>query len=321
MKRSLLRILIEFKSKLNFTTVVETIIISILPIFLYLHYETIKKIIVNTNTEKTIVALVSLSGVVFTSVIGLIGVLIKQSVDRRTFLLNQQSEKRLRLETAVKIIDLNKTDENKIDSKETKEVSLFALVSLGQIELALNLTDNYWDKGSIHSSVAVKMINSALLENEVSLQQSAVYLLYNNYTKLIYEKDNEGFYFFPDTMNMEWNTNVDYNARRGIMITLMTCFALKPLNFWNKSEQNRFIYTMFKILQEESNERLKLGAAYCLKRRLESVESYKFFPPDIESIETGHILKMATKLVPNLNSLKGKISRKVYDLCEKIANQ
>lgn len=305
--------IVKIFDQVSLTTVVTTVLLLILTFLLY-------QLIVPVGClgdEKTTTALVSLFG----SIIGLIGILIKQSLDNRTFLLNQQSEKRLRLETAVKIIDINKNDDNETISKETKEVSLFALVSLGQIELAMNLTDNYWTNLQIHSNVAVKMINSALLEKNVSLQQSAVYLMFNNYSKLIYERDNEGYYFFPDTMNMEWNTNVEYNARRGIMVTLMTCFANRPLSFWNKSEQNRFIYTLYRIMVDEPNQRIKLGAAYCLKRRLESIRNYKFFPPDMESIETDYILTAAIKIAPDLNSLKGKISRKVYDLCEKIASQ
>src|SRR5687768_3966357 len=52
------------------------------------------------------VAIIALVGTLWTGAITLMGLLLKDSVDRRNALLQAESEKRLRMETALKAVEL-----------------------------------------------------------------------------------------------------------------------------------------------------------------------------------------------------------------------
>lgn len=313
------------------TTQIVILVTLALPITLTIFFWKIG-ILNSPNSEKVTIAIISLGGVFITSIIGIMGTLIKQTFDKRTLAINEQAEtrtkleneqaeKRLRLETAIKIIELIKSDGNEFEAKETKEASLLALSSLGEIELALNLTENYWTSGLIDSKIAVKIINSALLIDTREIQVRASDILNDNYSNLIYLKDGKGYYHFPETVYLKWNKQIDYNVRRVLMITLMKCLAEKPRLFWHSSVLNQFAYNFYKIITIDPSERLRLGASYCLQVYLDSMSYVCFHPPDMDSIDSIEILKKANELVPSKSYLEGKVTQKVVDLSDKIASR
>ncbi len=310
------------KSSLNqkYNTNLIAIIAVFIPILLAVFLWLIGILDKSASSDQIATALISLCGTFLIGIFGFIGVLVKQTIEKRTLSISEQSEKRLRLETAIKIIELLKTDKSEAQNNETIEASLLALSSLGEINLALNLVENYWEVDLVKTKVAVNIINNALINDSINTQDRAVTILDKNFKKLIYEEDNQGHYYFPYTVYLKWNKDINLAARRSLMTILMKCLAEKPRSFWKKDVLNEFAYNFYKIMLSDPTEDVKLGAAFCIQKFIKKNKPLgEFVTPDTIKINSDKILNKANELIPKRNDVSGKITTENINLISKIA--
>ena len=121
---------------------------------------------------KTLATALGLIGSVLSAVITLVGTVVKYSIDdrnaqlaaaekARTHALAVEAEKRNRIEAAIRAVDL--LSENNKDTTENQiGGAVLALVSLGELDLAVALLAQLWPKGLTSALVAEVVLRQAL---------------------------------------------------------------------------------------------------------------------------------------------------------------
>jgi hypothetical protein len=129
------------------------------------------------SNARVIAAVVSLSGVLIASALTFLGVLLKHSLDVRNATLAEEAERRLRLEASIKAIELLTVEKGELAPPIRQAGALFALTSLGQLELAIALLVEIWPQGRLSAKAAVEVINRTLIGGGSDLQEDAAIIL------------------------------------------------------------------------------------------------------------------------------------------------
>lgn len=132
----------------------------------------------SASDAKVVAGLLTLLGGLIASAFTLVGLLLKHSIDRYTASLAaeaelsrrleaQETERRLRLETSIKAVELLTTPDGKPAPPERQAGALIVLGSkpLEQLELAVALLRENWASGHISPSAGVWVIDRALKQD------------------------------------------------------------------------------------------------------------------------------------------------------------
>jgi hypothetical protein len=182
---------------------------------------------------------IALVGTFFTAVIGFVGVILKHSIDLRSMSqqaaaqvrsleLQQNAEDRLRLETAVKAVELFGTA-TAAQSQPQTAGALFALAQLGQHEFALGLLESLWPAGRVDSPSAVWVLNQCLLSSDQHAQNHAAELLSANAGRLY----ADGTYHWPAELQARWDTRFSWLARADLLTARARLLLAAPKAEWN----------------------------------------------------------------------------------------
>jgi hypothetical protein len=139
-----------------------------------------------TDSATVVAASIALIGTLFTAVLTLIGVLLKHSLDMRNIALQREAENRLKLDTAIRAVQLFGTNEGKPTPLIQRAGALFGLSSLGQHELTLELVSYLLKQGNeIDPEIAVELVDKALISGDEDLQNRALTILWEHNAKLV----------------------------------------------------------------------------------------------------------------------------------------
>jgi hypothetical protein len=170
---------------------------------------------------KTLAAAFALVGSVLASVLTLVGTVVKYSIDdrnarlasveaSRNYALALEAEKRNRIEAAIRAVDL--LCENNRDTTENQMGgALLALVSLGELDLAVTLLAQLWPKSLKSPEVAEVVLEAVLESGSKSAQISAASLLRQNAEHL----QQPDYYIWP-LPDLQWRTDLPGNCRMGL---------------------------------------------------------------------------------------------------------
>lgn len=249
----------------------------------------------NASDAKVVAATLGLVGVLFTSTVSVFGLMFKHSIDQRSLTLREESEARLRKETALQAIELMTSTSDKIGlGKERKEGALIALANLGELNLSIILLENLWANDQIGTSTAVNLLDEAFMTGTPIDQQRASTILEKYHAKLV---ESESSFHFPNCVYLKWNAELDYPTKYEVFTALVNCMLSKPKSYWKNHVKNQFLYTMHRIVELEPDERLKYSAALCSKELSSllnnEIEDGGFIPPDRETIGYGEINAIA----------------------------
>jgi hypothetical protein len=202
-----------------------------------------------------VVAVLGLVGGLFAASITFLGVLIKQSVDERNLRLAEEAEDRLQLEASIRAVDLLSTPDGSKPPKTKQAGALFALVHLGQLELAVTLVNEMWPAGDISDRAALSILDEALESDDVELQTNAAWDVVGQAKALV----SDDGYTAPTVLS-EWRTSLDDEAREILMravIEMMTEAAGK----WERTGFSAFLDLCERIRQRETVPRIRAAAS------------------------------------------------------------
>lgn len=170
-----------------------------------------------SSTTKLAIASLTLLGVVVTTLGSLIGLSLKQSIDRRTVEIAQAEHKRQQMETALQTVRLLTLDSGSAAPATQISAALLVLARLDEVTLALDLAAEMWPAEHVTSSAATRLIDYALDGADPALHRDAMLLLYNNVGRL----DKDGYqYEWPNRLE-RWPAKLDCEAR----LTLVRALA------------------------------------------------------------------------------------------------
>lgn len=163
-----------------------------------------------------IVGGLALTGVLVTAAVSVVGLSLKQSIDRRTLELSQAEHRRQQMETAMQTVRLLAADGGALAPKTQVSAALLVLARLGEMSLAVDLAAELWPKDQLTCSAAVRIIDDALNKGDPPLQRDAAVLLLNNVERL---DVGENQYEWPDSLQ-RWPGSLDAEARLTVALTL-----------------------------------------------------------------------------------------------------
>lgn len=210
---------------------------------------------------KIIASVLALIGILFTSVISLIGLFLKHTFDIRNLRLQEESSERLKMDTAIQAVSLMSTSSGNESAYSQQVGALFALVSLNQIELALALLDQKWSKNSIDSNSAVWIIDKSLESPLAQNQIDASEILLKN-TSSLWENETINW---PACMCLDWNISLHVYARANLFYSLIETILIKPKEVWKKNRLNGAIIIIYKAMITETDYLIKVGAILILE--------------------------------------------------------
>jgi hypothetical protein len=170
----------------------------------------------SSTTAKLAIAGLTLLGVVVTTLVSVIGLLFKQSIDRRTMEISQAEHGRQVMETALQTVRLMTLDNGSPAPTTQISAALLVLASLGEVTMAIHLAAEMWPRDHVTSSTATQLVDFALAEKDPSLHRDAAMLLYNNFARL---DMNGNQYEWPNSLD-HWPTDLDDEARRTLVLAL-----------------------------------------------------------------------------------------------------
>src|SRR5215831_3122374 len=113
----------------------------------------------NDAHAKVVAAALGLVSGVIGAVVAVAGHLLKHSIDERNVDLRDDAEKRMKLEAAVRTLQLFSTTTGRPTPKDQRDGALFALSSLGYYELTLIIAESLIDNDDLHPNLFTTLLN------------------------------------------------------------------------------------------------------------------------------------------------------------------
>lgn len=202
---------------------------------------------------KAIAAMLALGGTLVTAAVTLLGVLLKHSVAQRNTDLREEAEKRLKLEAAIRAVDLLGTDAGR-DSTETQRAgAIFLLSRLGLLGLAVDLVRTMLADRLIDGGNASTILDMALRSNDSGVQINAAQVLEDHFDRFVVE---DGI-FWPDYVLYAWPQTLGTRPRQHVLSGLIQAILARPRKEWAVETLGGVLYTLVEALRAEKDEQTK----------------------------------------------------------------
>lgn len=225
-------------------------------------------------------------GSVLAVLVGAAGLYLRHAIDRRTTKLTEiaerrlkqehaEAEDRLRLDTAVRSIDL--LTDSKGDLKPAPAIggTLFALSNLDHHDFALSLLGELWPAKKCTPLAAIYVIERALDDESSSTQILAADVLESNAKGLIHGGDLK----LPRQFTESWSPKIDLAARRMLFRGATDAIVARNPEAWpERGSLNYFAGVAYSIFRREKNAHLKRDAGRLLLAILRNVHGDGPFP-------------------------------------------
>ena len=191
-------------------------------------------------SASVVAAALTFIGAVLAGCISLVGILFKESYDRRSedraqmesdraLAAGREAEKRLQLEAAIKAIQLFAKPDGSESLPIQRAGALFMLSSLSHHELALALASELLRDKGVGPNVVAAVIDDALRSNDQRAQEQAITLLYASAGQML---TKNGF-DFPSLL-LNGSDGLPRYVREWSAIALATLVLARPLVIWRQ---------------------------------------------------------------------------------------
>jgi hypothetical protein len=183
------------------------------------------------NAVPALAAAVTLTGVLTTAVVTLVGIVLKQSIDVRNTQLAEQAaeraaaeQRRLVMETALGTVRLLGRADDDTSTVQTS-AALIVLAKLGEARLAVDLAAELWPLERLSSTAAVELVECGLASGDHETQYNSAVLLRNNTSRL---RLSEPQYEWPRSLD-KWRMDLPPDVRVVLAITLHEACRVAPM--------------------------------------------------------------------------------------------
>ena len=188
------------------------------------------------DSAKTLAASLGVVGAVLSAVVTLIGIVVKYSIDERNaqqtavessrnFWLSIEAEKRNPIDVAIRAVDLL-CENNQDTTMHQAGGALLALVSLGELELAVSLLATLWPEYRVSPQVAEVILRKALLADSDNVKGNAAAVLANNAKQIHAQVQGQDYFYWP-LPDLTWSTNLPANCRLSLVYAACEWFILE----------------------------------------------------------------------------------------------
>lgn len=225
--------------------------------------------------------MVGFMGVMVTASVTFTGYVLKASLDARTLALQQDNERRLALEsernavlqaeaegrlqldTAIRAIALMGADNGGESSASQQAGALFALARLGQIDFALALLFELWERGKVVPGTAVWVLDKAFESKGDGHQDIACQLLMSHASKLVDPKT--GLMTIPQVIAGDWQVDFSPENRMIILNVLLQIMLSAAVDKWEVGGPRWATYVLHRALKNDPDDSIKVASAAALR--------------------------------------------------------
>lgn len=263
-------------------------------------------------SAKIIASTIALVGGLIGSLVTIIGIFLKNSIDQRNANLKEDAERRLKLEAAIQAMKLLSTEAGKDVPLTQRSGVLFTLSQLGLLDLAITMLGQMLPNDRIDANTAAWLINHVFELNLGDLSIEASGLLNEYHDKFLVD---EGHYEFPRCMNLKCNTKLPKLARRNSALALLRMVVKRPRKEWRNDSLNAIIATLIFIWKDETDREISDGVGTCLKVMIEIRAGRMLYLPSDEII-VDEVRSELEKKHFNTTTEFEKISELMKEWCE-----
>jgi hypothetical protein len=214
------------------------------------------------------VAIIALIGTLWTGAITLAGLLLKDAVDRRNGLLQAESEKRLRMETALKAIELTSVAEAEGRSlTESREAAILVISSLGHLKLAYRMAEQFWLRDKISAGAFVQIVDEVMSAADRGLKEEAAYVVRQNAARLVISRDSIEF---PDIGCMP---KIPAAATESLILALAELTVSREQSFWDADMLAWVVWALWAIIAGAADSKYRYRAALFALRMIPVLEA------------------------------------------------
>jgi hypothetical protein len=259
-------------------------------------------------SSKVVAAVLALIGAFLVSVVSILGIVIKHTVDRRTedrlqaeaqrtAVLQREAENRLKLEAAIGAIQLLATQSGSPSLPIQRAGALIALSSLGQHTLTLALMSELLRQGDLEPSTAAVVLDHAFMSGDGDVQTDAMARLTDSAAQLVTPTGFE----LPAAVLLRAQ-ELPVHIRRWIPVVVARVLLARSLRDWNSALLAPSAYTLVGTLcliwEAESHPASKRDAAAILGKVLSSFPSDGTITHPAKTIELTSIRAALKQLEP-----------------------
>jgi hypothetical protein len=260
-------------------------------------------------SSKIVAAALALVGGLVAAVVSIVGILLKYSIDQRTesrlqiesaraaaehqveadraSALQTQAELRLNLEASLRAVELLGSPKGETAALQ-RAGALYALSSLSQYELAIDLASYLLERGKLEPKVACTLIDRAIKSSDQNVQNDAVMMLYENAEGMLTTNNVS----VPDCIS-NWDAGLTPFVREWAPLALSKILLSRPLSVWKTHfpyDANGFVAVLGLAWESESDERLKACVGAMLKSVLAAFPDLGFLYHPKKTIDTNNLI-------------------------------
>ncbi len=267
-------------------------------------------------SAKIVASSVALIGGFIGSLVTVVGIFLKHSIDQRNADLKQQAEnrlsmesernnnlkeegeKRLKLEAAIQAVKLLSTSSGEEVPASQRAGVLFALTFLELPELALKMLTQMIPNDLIDPGTACWLINYILESDNVPLREEAVMILNNYPDKFLVDR---GQCEIPRSVFEDWNTKLPEIVRTKGTLAILRILAARQYSDWKIGVLTTFVVTLNYIYENEPIEKLKNGVGLCLEKIMRVYPESTILHASYGDVCIGDVKAKLSKLVKDPN--------------------
>lgn len=190
-------------------------------------------------SSKVVAAALALVGTFVGTIVSIVGIILKHSIDqqtesrqesesRRTAALQWEAEQRLKLEAAIRALQLFSTNSGSPTPAVQRDGALFTLSNLGQHELTLQLADDLLAKGELSAGVASSLIDQAILRGNEDEKEQAITVFGNNAARMATSSGAA----IPNCL-ADWAPGLPNYVREWAPIAIADVMLARPASEWS----------------------------------------------------------------------------------------
>jgi hypothetical protein len=218
---------------------------------------------------KIVSASIALVAGLLSSLVSIIGLIFRYSLDQRNIDIREQAEKRLKLEAAIQALGLLSTSTGSPAPQVQCAGALFTLTSLGRYDLSTALTMELLTSNGIDAFSASLILHRAMESGDQRMQEDAIGVFSYCIDKFL---TPNGAVELPDSLS-NWRSDLSEYSRRLGTFTLGKLLIARPLSEWTKPYIRTIVSALsLAWIKEEKDDVLKQDIGAILKNVL------KIFP-------------------------------------------
>jgi hypothetical protein len=189
---------------------------------------------------------------------------LQKDIEDRRIKTQEDTDKRLALDTAVKTLELVGSPEGSYAPSARIAGALATLVHLGHPIIAMRTLDSAWDANVVDSATGCWLVGEVFVDENASnaSMTEAARILCSHANELC--REEPGQYEWPSVIYEDWPSRVPLEARYFNLLSLITVLLSRDKAWWGRT-YNWIVVLLYVIVMRDEDQAMRSSAAKILR--------------------------------------------------------